>query len=218
MQVRYTPRYEGGTLAGVEVEIRDRGLVRVDPDGRLIRQVSYIEEEGRKHVAVLVDERVVVLWRTDDGGSEHQAAVSVAADQHVTEVRIGRGGVVVAGTDRGRLYRWSFEDDVPELTDVSPVAEDEIAALEFLIGGNSVVVGTSRGEVSSWFRAPLPRAARPWCRRTSSNRRRAPCGRSPCRLATEASPRWETTGRLCSGTRHRSARWPGRPAPGRFPC
>ena len=99
----------------------------------------------------------MALWKTDDSGSEYRAIVSVAADERVTQVRLGRRGVAVAGTDRGRLYHWIFEDDVPELTDVSSVADDEITALEFLVGGSSVVAGTSRGEVSSWFRAPVPR-------------------------------------------------------------
>jgi phosphate transport system permease protein len=106
-------------------------------------------------VAALVDDREIVLWRTDDAGTEYRATVTVAGGQRVTQVRIGRNGVVVAGTDRGRMYHWLFSEDQPQLTDVSPVADEPITALEFIIGGMSVVVGTESGEVSSWFRAPM---------------------------------------------------------------
>jgi phosphate transport system permease protein len=157
MQVRYTPRYEAQALAGLNVDLRDRGLARIDPDGGPIRQVSYIEEEGRKHVAAILSDRVLAIWSADEAGGERRATMTVAPDERVTEVRVGRGGVIAAATNRGRLYRWQPGSEAPELTDVSPVADDAITALEFLLGGTSVVVGTSRGEVSSWFRAPVAR-------------------------------------------------------------
>jgi phosphate transport system permease protein len=62
--------------------------------------------------------------------------------------------VVVASTDRGRLYRWEFTGDQPSLTDVSQL-EGAITALDFVLGGNSVAAGTDRGEVAILFRAPM---------------------------------------------------------------
>jgi phosphate transport system permease protein len=156
MQVTGTPRYVNQAMAGLDVQVRDRSLVRIDPGGRPVREVSYLEEEGRKYVAAIVGDRDVALWRTDDAGAEHLASVAVAPDQRVTHVRVGRSGVTVAATSRGRLYHWVFDDATPRLTDVSPVSNDEITAIEFVIGGNSVVVGTAGGEVSSWFRASMP--------------------------------------------------------------
>ncbi len=157
MQIRYTPRYEREALSGVDVEIRSRGIALVDPEGRPVRQVSYVEEGGEKYVAAIVHDRDVAIWHADEAGGERRATVSIADGESLTHVRVGRGGFVVAATDRGRLYSWLFGDGAPELTDVSPVSSDAITALEFLIGGSSVVVGTSRGEVSSWFRAPVAR-------------------------------------------------------------
>jgi len=154
-QVRYTPRYENQAMTGLDVRVVDRGLVTVDPQGRPVRQVSYDEQDGRKHVAAIVGDGEVAIAHVADDGTAKVAAVSVAPGQRVTQVRVGRNGVTVAGTDRGRLYRWTFDEDLPLLTDVSPVAEDAVTALEFVIGGNSVVAGTSRGEVSSWFVAPV---------------------------------------------------------------
>ena len=155
MQVRYTPRYENQRMRGLDVTIADRGLVTVDPAGRPVRQVSYDEQDGGKQVAAIVADGEVAIARVGEDGAAKRATVSLGSGQRVTQVRVGRGGVTVAATDRGRLYRWTFDDEAPLLTDVSPVAGDAVTALEFVIGGNSVVVGTSRGEVSSWFVAPV---------------------------------------------------------------
>lgn len=163
-QVRYTPRYENEVLAGIDVRVVERGTVAIDPGHRAIRQVSYDEGDGSRHVAAIVGDREVAIWLgdADEGGlgeeaiEGRQGEVAVAPGQIVTEVRVGRGGVTIAATDRGRLYRWTFDGDRPELTDVSPVGDEPITALEFLIGGNSIVAGTAGGEVSSWFRAPTP--------------------------------------------------------------
>jgi phosphate transport system permease protein len=156
MAARFTPRYDGENLAGLDVDVRDRGLAVVDPGGRPVRQVSYEEQDGLPFVAAIVGDTDVVLWRKRDDGTERRAAVAVAPGQRVTHVRVGRNGSVVAATDAGRLYHWLFDEDTPRLTDVSPVANEPITAVEYLIGGSSVVVGTQRGEVSSWFRAPVP--------------------------------------------------------------
>ena len=156
MQATFTPRYENEKLSGLDVTVRDRGLARVDAASRPIRDVSYLEEDGRRHVAAIVGDDEVAFWRTDDAGVEHRGLARVTGGQRVTHVRVGRNGAVVAATDRGRLYHWLFDEEAPTLTDVSPVADEAITAVEFLIGGTSVVVGTASGQVTSWFRAAMP--------------------------------------------------------------
>ncbi len=64
MQVRFTPRYENEALAGLDIDVRERGIVRIDPQGRPVREVSYDEQEGRKYVAAIVGDRDVAIWRT----------------------------------------------------------------------------------------------------------------------------------------------------------
>jgi phosphate transport system permease protein len=156
MQVFYTPKYERERLSGLDVMVRDRGVAKVDPAGRPVREVSYLEQDGHKHVAAIVGDDEVAMWRTDDEGAEHQALVKVAPGQRVTHVRVGRNGVAVATTDTGRMYHWLFDEETPRLTDVSPVADEPITAVEFLIGGSSLVVGTASGQVTGWFRAAMP--------------------------------------------------------------
>ena len=99
MQVRYTPRYDEGTLSGVDVDLRDRGVARVDPDERPVRQVSYVEEEGRKHVAAIVGDRTVALWKTDDSGSEYPG------DRQRSGGRARHAGQARASRRRGRRNR-----------------------------------------------------------------------------------------------------------------
>lgn len=154
LQVRFTPQYEHQTLVDLTTDVRDRGVVALDPAKRPIRLVSYAEQEGQRFVAGAVGDNEIALFWTDAEGAEHRATLTVTAPQVVTHVRIGRNGAVIAGTDRGRVYHW---DLVPELqlTDVSPVSKRAITALEWVLGGNSFVAGAADGEVSGWFRAPI---------------------------------------------------------------
>ena len=160
-QVGYTPQYENQKLSGVEITIADRGVNQLDPGHRPIRQVSFVEDDGRRYVGAIVGDEEVVLWRTEDSGDPKIAAVRVPAGQVLEQVRAGRHGAYVAATRAGRLYHWVFNtgDDVPRLTDDVVVGADRITAMEFLIGGNSLIVGTSSGEVTSWFRAAPPDGA-----------------------------------------------------------
>lgn len=155
-RIAYTPRYEGARLMDLEPVVRARGLVALDPSGRAVREVSYVDDAGRQFVAGLVDGGDIVVWRSDEDGASRQAVVRVAEGQRATHVRVGRNGAFVAATDTGRLYHWLFDADTPTLTDVSPVADEPVTAIEFLLGGSSVVVGTAGGGVSVWFRAAMP--------------------------------------------------------------
>ena len=155
MQVRATPRYRDQALDGVDVSVEGRGVIVLDPAGRAVREVSYDDRDGTRRVAGLLDDGTVAVWVGDEAGGERRASVGVAAGQRVTHVRVGNGGVVVASTDRGRIYRWETDGDEPLLTDVSRL-EGAITALDFVLGGNSVAAGTERGEVAILFRAPTP--------------------------------------------------------------
>jgi phosphate transport system permease protein len=153
-QVRFTPRYTDEKLSGLDVNIADRGLMVADAQKRPIRQVSFSEEDGVKIVAAVVDDHEIVLWRSNDDNSQSKLSVVKVADgQRVLHVRVGRRGSVAASTDGGKLYHWVVEEE-PKLTDVVTAgAPGEITALEYLIGGTSIVVGTKSGQVTCWFRA-----------------------------------------------------------------
>ena len=72
-----------------------------------------------------------------------------------------------------------------------------MTALEYLIGGTSVVVGTASGEVTSWFRATMPDGAEAHGpRRTCTSAGQRGRRRLPRRRATEVSPRSARDGSL----------------------
>ena len=154
MRVQYTPQYDQNTLSTLTIDVRERGIAEIDKQRRPIQQVDYLDDNGERTVAAIVGEREIVLWRKGESGDALQATVSVANNHRVRQVRVGRRGSITAGTDDGRLYHWVLEEQ-PRLTDVVTVAEEPITALEYLIGGTSLVVGTQGGGLSSYFPAAV---------------------------------------------------------------
>jgi phosphate transport system permease protein len=150
-QVRFRPVYEEQTLVDLETEIRDRGRFTLDPEGRPVREVVYTESDGRRTGAGFVVPHEIVVVRTDDEDAEHTALLRAADGEEFTHVRLGRADTVVASSDAGHLYHW---DLLPEtrLTEVARVAERPITAIEYTLGGVTLIVGDSAGGVTGWFR------------------------------------------------------------------
>jgi phosphate transport system permease protein len=151
MQVRCVPQYVGQKMADVSIEVRERGLVEIDPGRRPIRSVTYLEQDGQKFVAALVADREIAAWWTDAENQERRASLVIPGQERITTLRVGRNGALVAGTDRGNVYHWLPQPDM-RLTDVSPVGGGAITALEWVLGGKSWIAGTEDGSVTGWFR------------------------------------------------------------------
>jgi phosphate transport system permease protein len=150
-QVRFVPQYEEQKLRDLDISVRDRGVVDLDPAGRPVREVAYEEVDGRKLVAGVVGEDEIAVFRTDDEGAEDRATLRTNDGERVTRVRIGRSETLVASTDRGNLYHWELTPEV-RLTEVAHVSSEPITALEFLLGNVTALVGDSTGAVGGWFR------------------------------------------------------------------
>src|SRR6266496_4136855 len=153
-QVRFRPRYAEQKLVDLEIELRDRGLVEIDPGRRPVREVSYAEHEGRKAVAALVSDDEIALYRTSEEGTEQRDILKTEGGERITQLRLGRTDALVAATDRGNLYHWQLAPEVA-LTDIVHASTQTITAVEYAIGGVSVIVGDARGELSAWFRVRL---------------------------------------------------------------
>ena len=150
-QVRFTPRYEEQKLVDLDLSVRDRGYVAIDPLARPIREVAYEETNGRKTVLAVPAADTVLAWRTDDEGAEHRAELKTKYGERVTRVRIGRSDTAVAATEKGNLYHWELLPAV-RLTEVAHVSEEEVTALEYVLGNITLIVGDTRGNLSGWFR------------------------------------------------------------------
>ena len=65
----------------------------------------------------------------------------------------------MATTRSGMLYHWDVSGGTAQLTDATPVGPVPLTAVEWGLGGNTVIVGDEKGGVSAWFRArPRPEA------------------------------------------------------------
>lgn len=155
MQVRFSPQYDGQTMRDLSIELRERAVISLDAAGRAVRQVSYIEQDEQKFAAGLVADDEVACWWSESDATEHRASLRVQPPHRITQVRIGRNGSVLAGTDRGAVYHWEVADGQFALTDVSEVSRAPITALEWMLGGNSWVAAADDGSISGWLRAPV---------------------------------------------------------------
>ena len=153
-QVRFTPKYEEQKLVDLDISVRDRGLVELDPAQRPIREVAYDETDGRKTVVGVAGADEVLVSRTDDEGAEHHEALKTKDGERVTRVRIGRSDTLIASTDKGNLYHWELAPEV-RLTEVAHVSDEPITALEYALGNVTALVGDAKGNLGAWFRVRL---------------------------------------------------------------
>ena len=152
LQVQYEPQYEGERLKDLTISLRPVATVVVDAGGRPIQQISYVEQDGQRFVAGLVGDREIAYTWVDGGGAEQRTLLQTP--QRITQVRVGRNGALLAGTDAGIVYHWEIEEQ-PRLTDASPVSRSPITALEWMLGGNSWTAGAEDGTLSAWLRAQV---------------------------------------------------------------
>jgi phosphate transport system permease protein len=150
-QVIFRPRYEEQKLVDLELVVRDRGTFELDPARRPVREVAYGEADGRKTVAAVVGEDEIKVLRTDDEGAEQRIDLRSNDGEKVTRVRLGRSDTLVASTAGGNLYHWELVPEV-RLTEVKHVSTEPITALEYTLGGITLVVGDEKGNVSGWFK------------------------------------------------------------------
>jgi phosphate transport system permease protein len=154
LEVRFRPVFEEQVLADLAIEVRDRGLLSVDPAFRPVRDLSYLESsEGEKTLAALVGDSEIVLARIGYEGEPVLQTLPARNAERLTRVRLGRGAELVASTETGRLLHWDIGGGEARLTQAIQASAVEITALEYGLGGNTVIVGDRNGGLSGWFRA-----------------------------------------------------------------
>ncbi len=153
-QVRFTPRYAEQRLVDLDLEVRARGVVALDPEGRAVREVVYDEIDGRATLVGVVGDDTLLVWRRDAEGAERRARLSTRDRERVTRVRLGRGDTLVASTEAGNLHHWELEPEA-RLTEVRHVSDAPITAMEYVLGSVTLVVGDAKGALAAWFRVRL---------------------------------------------------------------
>ena len=143
-QARYIPKYENEKLSGLDVSVRERGLATVDPAGRPVREVE-LQRGERRHARTSPPSSATTRSRcgarTMRVRRGRPSSRLRAAASHARAASAG-GARLPRRPDRTDLYYWVFDEDEPRLTDVVSVANEPVTALEFLIGGTSLVLGT----------------------------------------------------------------------------
>src|SRR5258706_5970699 len=153
-QVRFRARFEGQKMVDLDLEVKERGLLEMDPARRPVREVSYGENEGRKAVAAVLGEAEVAVLRPDENGQEKRETLHTDGGERVTHIRLSKTEGLVASTDQGNLYYWELGSEFRRI-EVKHVSAEPITALEYVIGGNSVLVGDAKGNLTAWFRVRL---------------------------------------------------------------
>jgi phosphate transport system permease protein len=154
-QVRFRPQYDDAQqLKDLEIEVRDRGLVAIDPAGRTVRQVSYSDDSGRKAVAALVADDEVALWHRAEDETEALHTLRTRDGERITTLDLARPDALAVGTEKGNVYHWEIEPEL-RLTDVVSVGSSPVTAIEWLLGGTTFLAGNQAGELTGWFRVRL---------------------------------------------------------------
>jgi len=155
LQVRWRPVYENQALVDLEIEVRERGRLELEPQGRPLRLIDYREREAERVVAAVVgDDEIVLAQRNEDEGSESRERLRIGNGERITALRLSRTELLVAGTDTGQLYVWELGPQ-PRLAQIERASAQAITALEYAVGDASVLVGDQAGEVSAWFRTRI---------------------------------------------------------------
>ena len=152
-KVGFARRYDGELFAGVDVELETPMVLAIDAAKRPVDLVSYRSSESSRVVAAVVANELL-LWT--HGGEEGPKIESVwrPAGERITAVALAGTERLIAGTDHGRVYHWELGSE-RRLTDISPVSDKPVTAVEWLLGDTTFVAGTEEGELSAWFRTRL---------------------------------------------------------------
>ncbi len=149
-QVRFRPRYEDQKLVDLDLDVRERGAYEVDPDRRPVREVSYVENEGRKAMAAIVGHDSIAVVRVDENDEEKRETLQ-ADGEEVTHARLSRTEGLAASTGKGNLHYWELGREFRKI-EVQHASDQPITAMEYALGGNSLLVGDDNGGLSAWFR------------------------------------------------------------------
>ncbi len=155
LQVRFRPVFEGQTLQDQTIEVRDREVVTVDPEGRPVRDASYTESlDGARSAGGArgsPGDRPCAIRRGWD--AERRDLFGPRKATTSPTLRLGRASELLAATVSGRIYQWEVSEARARLLEATKVSDAPITAIEYGLGGNTVIVGDENGALAAWFRA-----------------------------------------------------------------
>jgi phosphate transport system permease protein len=144
-------------------EIRWRAVAQLDSLGRAVQQVGADrDQDGRIAMCgILADGAARYVLLDESGAMAARVALdsSLTGRQPTSLVVSLHTGLLALGTADGTLWFWKLDDPArPELEDHLRAGTGAVTALAMLLGDQTLVVGTERGEVSTWLRVRYVRA------------------------------------------------------------
>jgi ABC-type uncharacterized transport system permease subunit len=144
-------------------EATSTGPVSLDPEGRPIRQVAYVETKTGPITVAAVGPRDLVLVTVSQTKPLIGPSAKEESRQNLTAPVVGeitalaldaRGEDLFVGTSSGQLIQFDLRDpNAPKLgrsVEATGPSHAKITALSFLSGDRTLIVGDAGGGVSAW--------------------------------------------------------------------
>jgi phosphate transport system permease protein len=162
IEVTFTVSRQDGKRT-IAPEVRSNGPVSVDPEGRPIRQVAYVETKAGPITVAAVEARDLVLVTVTETKpligtpvkEESRQRLSVPTDGEITALALdARGEELFVGTSSGQLIQFDLRDPgAPKLgrsIEATGPTRAKITTISFLSGDRTLVVGDAGGGVAAW--------------------------------------------------------------------
>lgn len=162
VEVKFAVSHQDGKRT-ITPEATSTGPVSVDPEGRPIRQVAYVETKTGPITVAAVGPRDLVLVTVSETKPLIGPPAKEESRQNLTAPGMGeitalaldaRGEDLFVGTSSGQLIQFDLRDpNAPKLgrsVEATGPSHAKITALSFLSGDRTLIVGDAGGGVSAW--------------------------------------------------------------------
>ena len=162
LRILFSPTFVDGKRV-ITPELREGKPLQVDDQGRAITSLVYRENEGTVRTAALVGPRTLVFFSQQENTSplgesslaQARLDLSPQLKSDVTALALDQfQSNLLVGTANGDIYHWQVDE--PENVQLmqtfmaTQTTGAGISVLGWLIGGRSLIVGDTSGNVSVW--------------------------------------------------------------------
>ncbi|MBI9072381.1 MAG: ABC transporter permease subunit [Melioribacteraceae bacterium] len=150
------PQYNrGGRVINASFKQDDQFGISDSSSNTIIKKITFSEnEDGSRFWSWLANARLYIrIYDADEGETYNYDLTSFIGEEKVSNITLSyQAEKLMVGTEDGEIFWFDITDyeDV-QLKDHWKVSAASITSLSFLIGDNSLIIGTEKGEVQNWF-------------------------------------------------------------------
>ena len=153
-QVKFTPQYTA-TGRTVTASFTEEQLIRISDPGRPVTRVfGRHDSSGEAHFIALCADSTLVFGSYEEGEDPKIERLPARFGTPITALAIdGEGRKLFVATEDGKLHHWFLEENIEKPFAVYDAGSSSrrITALEWVIGGNALLLGFSDGSIEQWF-------------------------------------------------------------------